>query len=271
LLYNKGMVNNWFNVIKQGVVKLVIFSIWVFFLFGIIGIVLFMLKPEYFFSAVYKFDSFEGYKIQSEIQNDFKNSNMDSILFNDMSYKNKYNPNNITEIENNNKTEEMSENILHYTVSDIKEDTGLRLYKNFRFQDINGVLSIPSIKVKGRIISGTDENIMEQGFWHVAVNGAWLEGGNMVIFGHRYFHIPPATDTFFNLDKVKVNDSIIIRTKLGQWNYHVKEVKIVSKYDKTIFENTKTPTLTLVTCHPLWTSKNRLVVIATLQTSFLYE
>ncbi len=142
----------------------------------------------------------------------------------------------------------------------------LKLYPNFRFQKINGVLEIPSIGVRGKIISGKSQSLMLQGFWHVNINGAWLEAGNVVIFGHRFYHLPPAHDTFFNLNKVKVGDSILIKTDLGVWVYKIYRITVISKYDTSIFRNTNTPELTLVTCHPLWTSLKRLAVHARLQT-----
>lgn len=161
-----------------------------------------------------------------------------------------------------------------YISLDIKKQTPtpeLKLYPNFNFQKINGVLEIPSIGVHGKIISGKSQNLMLKGFWHVNINGAWLEAGNIVIFGHRFYHLPPARDTFFNLNKVKVGDSIIIKTDLGSWVYNVYKIEVVSKYDTNIFKNTNTPELTLVTCHPLWTSLKRLVVRAKLQTTVDFE
>ena len=139
-----------------------------------------------------------------------------------------------------------------------------RLYKNFMFQKLHAILEIPSIQVRGPVISGDNEHIMEKGFWHVNTNGAWLQAGNIVIFGHRFYHLPPKQDTFFNLDKVKVGDSVMIYTDIGTWSYTVIGVKVVDRNDFSIFKNTKDPQLTLVTCHPLWTSKKRLVVIAKL-------
>lgn len=76
--------------------------------------------------------------------------------------------------------------------------------------------------------------------------------------------MPPNTNTFFNLDKARVGDKIVINQKDGSYRYTVTEKKVVEKNDRSVLLNTNDYRLTLITCTPLWTSDQRLVVIGKL-------
>ena len=76
--------------------------------------------------------------------------------------------------------------------------------------------------------------------------------------------MPPATDTFFNLDKVKIGDKVYIEQNGEKISFTVTETKIVEKTDRNILTQTDDYRITIVTCHPLWTDDQRLVVIAKL-------
>ena len=140
---------------------------------------------------------------------------------------------------------------------------------NFRFQEYNGTLEIPSIKVYGRVISGMNPAIMDKAFWHIDKIPGQPGQGLLVIFGHRFLKLPPARDTFFQLDKVKVGDKVIIKTDLGLWKYQVKRIYVVDSKKVNILQpdSINVPTLRLVTCHPVWSDSHRLVVEAVLEKS----
>jgi sortase A len=76
--------------------------------------------------------------------------------------------------------------------------------------------------------------------------------------------MPPAKDTFFNLDKVKKGDNIVVQQEGNKYTYIVSEVKIVEKNDISVLQDTTEHQITLITCTPLWTSKQRLAVIGKL-------
>ena len=137
-------------------------------------------------------------------------------------------------------------------------------YTDFDFEKYNALLEIPRVKIKGPIVKGQNEEAMNRGFWHYPGTGDIKYGGNIVIIGHRFLHIPPAQDTFYNLDKVQIGDSAFIQSSLGTWEFLVIEKKVVSKHDISVLQNTDDMQLTLITCHPLWTDEERLVIIAKL-------
>ena len=105
---------------------------------------------------------------------------------------------------------------------------------------------------------------MDSGFWHFPISKYPGQKGNAVIIGHRFLNLPPAKDTFFNLDKVKIGDEIVLKHDEGEWKYIVTEIKIVDENDISVVKDTDDYRLTLITCTPLWTSEKRLVVIAKL-------
>ncbi|MEX0594554.1 MAG: sortase [Patescibacteria group bacterium] len=91
--------------------------------------------------------------------------------------------------------------------------------------------------------------------------------GNSVIVGHssdfpwsdgRYKNI------FALLDKLTVGDQIIITYKTEKYIYVVTGQKIVAATDLSVLNITAKPTVTLLTCYPVGTSRNRLIITAKL-------
>lgn len=134
----------------------------------------------------------------------------------------------------------------------------------FNMESQNTSLYLPSVNIRGAVVDGQDATEMDRGFWHFPLSGQPGQKGNTVIIAHRFLHLPPRTDTFFLLDKVRVGDKVIINQKEGTYRYTVTETKVVNKNDRSILAQTYDYRVTLVTCHPLWTSDKRLVVIAKL-------
>lgn len=134
----------------------------------------------------------------------------------------------------------------------------------FNMEKQDTTLYIPSANIKGDIVDQEDVYGMERGFWHFPLSGQPGMRGNTVVIAHRFLHLPPRTDTFFNLDKVRVGDKIIVEQKEATYRYTVVETKVVEKTDRTILQNYNDYRITLVTCTPLWTSNQRLVVIGKL-------
>jgi len=128
----------------------------------------------------------------------------------------------------------------------------------------NTRLEVPSAGISGQVFDGTDSSTMLRGFWHFPLSQGVGKKGNFVIIAHRYDKLPPATDTFFNLDYIQVGDQIFVTQNNDSWTYTVTNVKIVEKNDRTILADTNDYRITLVTCTPLWTSDQRLVVIGKL-------
>jgi sortase A len=125
-------------------------------------------------------------------------------------------------------------------------------------------LIIPSANIDGFVFDGSDSNTLLRGLWHFPLTPGPGKKGNVVVIAHRFDKMPPATDTFFNLDQVQVGDRIEIKQNNGNFTYIVTETKVVEETDRSILEQTNDYRITLVTCTPLWTDYQRLVVVGKL-------
>lgn len=120
---------------------------------------------------------------------------------------------------------------------------------------------VPQIFVDQPILEGPNIYTANKGIWHLPTSSTPDKGGNTVLIGHRFLYSSnPAV--FYNLDKVSPGDTIGVIWNKQKYQYKVSEVKVVTPQQTEIEEPTQDSRLTLYTCTPLWTSKNRLVVIA---------
>lgn len=129
-----------------------------------------------------------------------------------------------------------------------------------------GKIAIPSIDVEKWIVAGAGYKELERGPGLFA--GSPLPGqlGNVAIAGHRTTFGAP----FGRIDEVKDGDIITITTSTDTFEYTVKgspeivdasDVHVIKTKDKTVAQ------LTLVSCHPKWTSRDRIIVRAFLSSS----
>ena len=94
------------------------------------------------------------------------------------------------------------------------------------------------------------------------------EGGNVFIVGHssNYFWIKSDYNQIFALlDKLVNGDRIEIRKGTQSYFYDVTEKKVVSPKQVEVLNSLNKETLTLMTCWPVGTNLNRLVVQAELK------
>ena len=136
-------------------------------------------------------------------------------------------------------------------------------------------LIIPKINVDVPVIYdiGNDYNsqmdAMTKGVAHFAIPGASShpgEIGNTVISGHSSNDLFDPGDykfIFAQLDKLNVGDTIYANYQSKRYTYTVTKKEIVSptEVNKLVYPTIK-PILTLITCTPLGTSLNRLLVTA---------
>jgi len=134
----------------------------------------------------------------------------------------------------------------------------------FNMEAQETTLYIPSVNINGKVIDSENSSGMEKGFWHFPLSGQPGFKGNTVIIAHRFKYLPPRTDTFFMLDKVQIGDKIILNQKNNSYKYTVVENRIVEKNSREILYKTNDYRITLITCHPLWSSEKRYVVIGKL-------
>lgn len=121
---------------------------------------------------------------------------------------------------------------------------------------------INNIAVNGQIHEG-DESTLNIGFWRIPFSSTPAKGGNTVIAAHRYLY-NYGPNTFFNLDKVILGDTIQVIWESKTYTYKVIEAKIVESTATDIQNNTSNSILTLFTCTSLTDNSKRLVVIAEL-------
>lgn len=123
---------------------------------------------------------------------------------------------------------------------------------------------IPKMGVDNVILEGATADTLWKGIWRMPVSSTPDQGGNTVITAHRYLYKPPNTKTFYNIDKLVAGDIITIFWEGEKYEYRVSETKIVEPSEVSILNNTSNAQLTIFSCTPLFTSKQRLVVIADL-------
>ena len=130
--------------------------------------------------------------------------------------------------------------------------------------DVVAEIIIDSIKVDKFVVAGVGYKELEKG--PGLFTGSPLPGqlGNVAISGHRTTYGAP----FSRLDELVAGDRIEMKTSQAMFTYVVSGVpKIVKPTDVDVIRTVDPTraTLTLITCHPKWTSKNRLVISAELE------
>jgi sortase A len=121
-------------------------------------------------------------------------------------------------------------------------------------------LIIPSLALDQPIYEGDDPTTVHKGVWARPDTSTPEKGSNTVLVGHRFTYSGPAT--FYHLDKIASRDRIIIYWKGVEYNYNVRTIRTVSATALEIENPTDKDVLTLYTCTPLWSAKDRLVVVA---------
>lgn len=120
-------------------------------------------------------------------------------------------------------------------------------------------LSIPSIKLETKILEGTSREKLRIAVGHLEGSGILgKRDENFVILGHRSH----TTGKFFNrLDELNIGDQIILKSQT-EYHYQVIDKKIIRPDQLEVLEPIKNKSIvTLITCHPKYSSKQRLVVI----------
>ncbi|MCZ7534298.1 MAG: sortase [Acidimicrobiia bacterium] len=125
------------------------------------------------------------------------------------------------------------------------------------------IITIPSIpRLAGgwAVVEGVSRKTLRAGAGHMPSTPLPGQPGNSVISGHRTTYGAP----FHELDMLKPGDLIEVETALGVHTYRVTGSEIVSPRDLWVTEDRGGATLTLTTCHPKFSSRQRLVVFAEL-------
>ncbi len=122
-------------------------------------------------------------------------------------------------------------------------------------------IEIPELGVDTIVVQGTSPSALRAGAGHYPSTPLPGENGNVAIAGHRTTYGRP----FNSIDELDVKDKIILTTPIGRYTYAVsKDPFITDPFDWTIIAKSKEPILTLTTCHPKGSARERLVVRAEL-------
>jgi sortase A len=120
---------------------------------------------------------------------------------------------------------------------------------------------IPKLGVDTIVVQGTSPSALRAGAGHYPTTPLPGAKGNVAIAGHRTTYGRP----FNRIEQLKVGDKIVLTTPVGRYTYAVaKPPFITTPFDWTIVENSKESLLTLTTCHPKGSARQRLVVRAKL-------
>ena len=123
-------------------------------------------------------------------------------------------------------------------------------------------IKIPAINVDTVVVEGTSASALRAGAGHYPATPLPCEAGNVAIAGHRTTYGKP----FSNLDRLRNGDEVILETPVGSCTYKISvEPFIVTPTDLSVVANDPAQKIvTLTTCHPRGSAKQRLVVKATM-------
>lgn len=120
---------------------------------------------------------------------------------------------------------------------------------------------IPSIGIDMQIFDGPTQKTLDRGgIWHIPNTSNPALGGNTVLSGHRWQYLPPSNSTLYLLDKVQDGEPVIVYWQGKEYDYRISGREIVDPNRVEILNNTSTPRLTIFTCTPLYSTKQRLVL-----------
>ncbi len=129
-----------------------------------------------------------------------------------------------------------------------------------------GRITIPKISVDFYYVAGVSKDDLNRAVGHFPESVVPGQLGNAALAGHRTSHKAP----FGDLDELKPGDEIDIETVLGGAYVYIvtgSEVVEPSDYHVVTDSDPNVATLTLITCTPKFTSKQRLVIHSTLDAS----
>ncbi|HUG75337.1 MAG TPA: class E sortase [Acidimicrobiia bacterium] len=123
-----------------------------------------------------------------------------------------------------------------------------------------GRIEIPALGLDWVVVEGTSAAELRKGPGHIPGSPLPGQPGNAVLSGHRTTYGAP----FHRLDELSEGDEIIVETTIGRHRYRVVSSLVVAPTDIWVVNGRDGAWLTLTTCHPKYSSRERLVVFAAL-------
>lgn len=134
--------------------------------------------------------------------------------------------------------------------------------------DAFALLSIDKLAIADLVVyEGVDRQTLKSGPGHM--EGTPLPGqpGNSVVSGHRTTYGRP----FFDFDLLRVGDTIDVESATGVHTYAVRDIEVVLPTDVWVTDPRPGGWLTLTTCNPKFSARERLVVWAEMVSGPNYE
>lgn len=127
-------------------------------------------------------------------------------------------------------------------------------------------LVIPKIGVDMPIVEGPDERTLYRGSWRIPDSSTPPQGGNTVLTVHRFQYLA-GPNTLALADRLTPDDTIIVYWKspdgtMREYDYRIDRTYLVTPDHTEILENTAAPKLTVFTCAPMFSTKQRLILDA---------
>jgi sortase A len=129
------------------------------------------------------------------------------------------------------------------------------------------VLDIPKIQLDNKVVvEGVGRDELRKGPGHVPSTVLPGQAGTFGVSGHRTTYGAP----FYRLDQMAKGDTITVVTREAIYTYTVTRTDIVRPTDTQVLDNVQGPdgkpkaTITLTTCHPRYSARQRLIVFGDL-------
>lgn len=123
------------------------------------------------------------------------------------------------------------------------------------------IIELPKISVTQVVVEGVGVEALKKGPGHLPGSAMPGETGNVVISGHRTTYGAP----FYRLDELEVGDEILLTDRDGVYRYLVSEKEVVLPHEVRVIAPFTDARLTLTTCEPRFSARQRLIIVAKLQ------
>jgi sortase A len=130
------------------------------------------------------------------------------------------------------------------------------------------VLDIPKIRLDNKVVvEGVGRDELRKGPGHVPSTVLPGQDGTFGVSGHRTTYGAP----FYRLNELAKGDTITVVTREAIYTYTVTRTAIVRPTDTQVLNNVTGPdgkpkaTITLTTCHPRYSARQRLIVFGDLR------
>jgi sortase A len=121
-------------------------------------------------------------------------------------------------------------------------------------------LRVPRVALDAVVFEGVSVDTLTKGPGHMPGTPVPGQPGNSVISGHRTTYGRP----FFDFDQLEPGDRIEVETAIGLHVYEVRESFIVEPTDVWVVDDRPGAWLTLTTCNPKFSARERLIITAEL-------